>query len=396
MMEHTGQSQLQPEQIHPHQRATTHDVRVIESPQQMAQLASEWRSLFQRDGKLELSMSFEWLSTWLDVYLQPSDRLFVVAVFCHNQLAFLAPFYLRPHNLNSSHHFTLQLLGNGEAEQDEVLSEFQDFLLDRALLQPGEALTILTEQLRQLPSWRHLQFYFCRQDSLVSRFAHQLPLATLCSKPAGIHFQTPLADNWRDTRNQFPSQNRRKHAQKVLNRLNSQAVEYQPATSPQQLQQQLTTLSKLHTRRWQQRAKPGAFASDTFCRFHQQFSQLALANGWLAMAQLTNQHSGDAIAVIYCVIIGRRRYYYQSGFDPDYSQLSPVSMLHLAQIQSAITDGEQYYDWMCGQPSSYKRGYARQQIKVYHYQLFRRGIRSLLPMLVERLRAWRHTSREQA
>lgn len=388
MMEHNQLRQPNSAQIILDSSTTEYQTHVLSTTKQCTELEAEWRSLQLRDGRNELCMSFEWLSSWLAIYLQPDDQLLVVAIFREQRLVFLAPLYLRPRNLNSWRHRTLQFIGCGEAEADEVASEFQDFLLDKTRLSQQQAFAVLNQQVLQQPQWHFIQFNYCCKTSLAYQWLNQLPAAGRYQYPVGIRYQTPLHQSWHQTRSHFPSANSRKHAQKALNRLTKPSISVEKVENEAQRSNQLNNLIRLHQSRWQARNQAGVFQSDAFCRFHQDFSHKALERGWLAMYQLSDQENQQAIAVLYCLKLKKRRYYYQSGFDQRYAQLSPVTMLHMQQLQEGITAGEESYDWMCGKPDSYKKGFACACGELYHCILYRHNIRGTATFWLERLKLW--------
>ena len=389
MMEHNQQRQLQTKQITCEGIQPHHDVVVIRTLDALGTLAPDWQSLHRRDGRHELCMSYTWIATWLSVYLQPNDELYILAVYQQAQLAFLAPFYVQHTNLNTGRNHTLYLIGNGEAEQDEVVSEFQDCLLDNKLLTQADALSLLTHHLSAQTTWRYLEFRYCACDALIYRWSQQQRKAFLTVRLAGIRYISELSHDWHTTLRAFPSKNGQQRMQKALNRLAKHPLTVEKASTRAQLTEQFEQLTQLHQQRWQARGSAGAFASAAFCQFHHALTEHALEQGELALYQLYHTHDETPIAAIYCLTQANRRYYYQSGFDLQYASLSPVTLLHAIQIQDAIAAKQNHYDWMCGTTDSYKKSYATQQEPVYHGVLFRANAHNPLSIWIEKLKAWK-------
>jgi hypothetical protein len=88
---------------------------------------AQWQQLIL-DTKSNLFCSPEWIMTWIQTYWQPNWQLKTIMGFKDKKLIAIAPLYTQHHNkllLNSQ----LLLLGQGEPEECEVSSEFQDVII---------------------------------------------------------------------------------------------------------------------------------------------------------------------------------------------------------------------------------------------------------------------------
>jgi CelD/BcsL family acetyltransferase involved in cellulose biosynthesis len=70
------------------------------------------------------------------------------------------------------------------------------------------------------------------------------------------------------------------------------------------------------------------------------------ARGWLRLYRLRVQ--GAAIAAVYGIEVGRRFYYYQSGYDPAWSARSPGLVLVGRTVEDAYARGIVDYDFLRG------------------------------------------------
>ena len=101
--------------------------QLIEDIEQLKQYIEQWQELVLT-SQANLFCSPQWIMTWVDIYWQPSWKLKVILGFNNNKLIAIAPLYLQIKSglLSIS---TLLPLGQGEPEESEILSEFQDLVI---------------------------------------------------------------------------------------------------------------------------------------------------------------------------------------------------------------------------------------------------------------------------
>jgi CelD/BcsL family acetyltransferase involved in cellulose biosynthesis len=120
---------------------------------------------------------------------------------------------------------------------------------------------------------------------------------------------------------------------------------------PDDLADGLDILFEQHRKRWRSRGLPGAFAG-RMERFHRDWAALARQREWLRLRVL--EIDGKPIGAIYAMTFNGVCYYYQAGFDPAYSSLSPGSLLVAHTIREAIEEGVKQFDF-CRGDEPYKR-----------------------------------------
>lgn len=130
------------------------------------------------------------------------------------------------------------------------------------------------------------------------------------------------------------------------------------ARTPEELLGAFERFLNLHSQRWRKRGLPGAFALP---------GRQALHRRWLAEAAeheraffLTLWHGGDPKGVLYGMRTNGRTYFYQSGFDPGASALSPGTVLVSSAIRMAIEWGDREFDFLRGN-EPYKKRWMPQQ-----------------------------------
>lgn len=119
----------------------------------------------------------------------------------------------------------------------------------------------------------------------------------------------------------------------------------------------LASFFDLHGRRWRKRGLPGAFFGRT-TRFQRSFAPAAVAEGRLWLPRIWID--GNLAGALYALRAGGTVSFYQSGFEPGRSSLSPGTLLVAATIRRAIEEGCTEFDFLRGD-EPYKRRWGPQR-----------------------------------
>lgn len=123
------------------------------------------------------------------------------------------------------------------------------------------------------------------------------------------------------------------------------------------LQEGFDTFLAQHRARWRDRKLPGAFVGRSTA-FHREWIENGAKRGWVDLKLL--RLDGQVIGAIYAMSLGETVYYYQAGFDPGNSSVSPGSLLVADTIRTAIEEGRKHFDFMRGD-EPYKRRWKPQR-----------------------------------
>jgi CelD/BcsL family acetyltransferase involved in cellulose biosynthesis len=108
----------------------------------------------------------------------------------------------------------------------------------------------------------------------------------------------------------------------------------------------LSNLIKLHDERWRPRGGSMAFRTGAQCAFHEDITRVFLERGWLRLFSL--RLNGDVVAALYGFTYGRKFYFYQSGFNPEYGKYSVGLVTMALSIQTAIKEELAEFDMLYG------------------------------------------------
>ncbi|HET8541366.1 MAG TPA: GNAT family N-acetyltransferase [Anaeromyxobacter sp.] len=127
------------------------------------------------------------------------------------------------------------------------------------------------------------------------------------------------------------------------------------ATTPAEAPHAMDDLLRLHRLRWAEDGGSEGIPSPGVEAFHREVAPLLAARGWLRLYRLLVD--GKAIAAVYGIELGRRFYYYQSGYDPAWSARSPGLVLVGRTVEDAYARGVEDYDFLRG-TEAYKLDWA--------------------------------------
>ncbi len=317
-------------------------------------LESVWNGLLEASSSNSITLTWEWLSTWWDVFGEGRE-LYILLVRDGKELIGIAPLLKRTvRHYGVLPYRRLEFLGSGEDEADEICSDYLDFIL----LGGREA-----ESLRAIFEFLHKQDRDWDEFILtdISGESPNLPfLETLC-EASDTKFQTlrdqicvyvPLPGDW-ETFMSGLSRDFRRKIRKERRTLESLKGEVRLIESLKGFDEHFEILIRLHQARWTSRGRPGVFSSERFTRFHRLLAPKALQKGWLKLFVLFE--SGEPAAALYDFIYNNKMYYYQSGLILEGGRISsPGVLIRSFAVEKAIEMGLRECDFLKGEPGSYK------------------------------------------
>lgn len=307
----------------------------------------------------------QWLLPWLDIYLRPADRS-RVHWQCNGNGGVLFPLMIRRVIRRNIPLRELRFLGTGDAESDEIATEYPDITTDTVA---GEtAAFMFADYLKQDRGWDVFKAEAVLEGSVLAR---ALALCGSYRMANGLRYCLRIVPSFEDwlsslgpsSRSKFRRTLRRVDEMKLCLRLDV------PVDGG------LEALAYLHQQRWRTRGLPGVFASRQFCEFHRRM----LAERRLG-AHMAGLYRGDTpLAFWYGFDFSGVRYFYQGGFDPEVGDgFSPGEALHLLMIRDAMSRGLHRYDFMKGEADSWKARFGIQPEQLYDWVLPGRSIRGAM------------------
>ena len=338
--------------------------RCIQHVSDLRSIESEWLALHTVCRGTPFD-SPQWLLTWIDRFWQSQWRLSVLVGYNDDKLVVLAPLYI---NRSSSilSFKKLMPLGQGEPEDQEVLSEFQD-----VLVLPGYENTLaeLAEQIELIEfdvfEWR----YLTNKANALELIKSEPRLQKKC---IGHRFVNSSNLNEGDP---LSKSSKIKH-QRMANKLKNYLVEFQWLEPSEPL---WNTMKDFHQQRWNQKQKLGAFHHTNFNQFH---SEDRIRKMSLMCVMKIDQ---QIAAIHYFMKSKDTLFFYQSGWNDAFEQYAPGFCLHMWGIQNNPAD---YYDMMFSQEKAgYKRRFINMPVAdIFKLYMSKFSLRFIIIKLLNRLR----------
>lgn len=297
-------------------------------------VASSWSELWNADPRATPFQSPAWLIPWARQFVR--QDLFVLGVRNAERLVALVPAYI----YDSGKERRLLLLGAGT-------TDYLDALFDPEF--EAESLALIEEELKKTAGlWDSACFFQLRASS---------PLLKL----HGSHGNHPISPSeccFRISANleALPSKLKRNlgYYQRRAGRRGTLSLD---CATEQTASETLQDLLRLHQKCWTVRGHPGVLADERVRRHHRESIPLLQAAGLLRLLVLRVDH--HPIAAVYALADSPLRehrawYAYVTGFDPDFNEISPGTLLFAAIVEEAHGNGAEFLDFLRGE-ESYKK-----------------------------------------
>ncbi len=337
------------------------ETSVIRDVQALEMLSPEWESLLARaDRAPEIFQTYEWLSTWWEVFGGERGRQpLVVVVRQGATLVGLAPFVVRDLvGRGPARVRRLELMGTGEDLADEVCSYFGDVIAE-AGLEDAVCECVWRCLQSERGRWDEAVFGSIREDSLLAR--HLLPRAqgegrAAAASPLGRRFWIDLAGGSFEGFLDGLSKKRRSRLQSYRRKLEKEGVIEELVTDVDQVPDFLAEVGRLNCLRRGSRGQGSAWQSERFRRFHELLAPRLMAKGWLDLRLW--KRDGQCLAALYHFVYAGTLYGYQLGFDTAaFGSASPGLVTISAAVEWAFAQALQRFDFLVSGDGSYKEEY---------------------------------------
>jgi CelD/BcsL family acetyltransferase involved in cellulose biosynthesis len=304
----------------------------------VAALEREWRALFDAASAPSPFLSWEWLSTWQRIFGARRPTWMLEARDARGRLAGLLPLVARPGLMGVRR---WALLGNGLTGADglDVLARAADAGAARAALAralAGEAAAWDVVDLEDLP---------CGTPTAAALRAALAPQGVRVQVERG--FVCP-GFAVRGTFEEHLGRIRRRetYGRRVRWLEKQRGFRIEVTERPQDAPAAMEDFLRLHRLRWSAEGGSYGIPPGPAEDFHREVGPLLAARGWLRLYRLFV--GSDAVAAVYGLEVGRRFFYYQSGYDPAWSARSPGTVLVGRTVADAYARGLTDYDFLRG------------------------------------------------
>ena len=308
-------------------------------------IREEWNELLARTDQATPFLTWEWLYSWWK-HLGRRFDLDVLAVRSGGRLQAVAPFFTRGWEPMRLRLFRCSFLLGSPMPVGNVGSDYLDvFAAPEASAAVNEIADVLDAQRRVLELAQ-----VCATGSTVRRIAERLADSGWRLRRDDERDVCPWIDLEGHTWESYLATRGSEHRYAVQRKLRKIAKDFEVRFDQVQTEAERTLalgqLIDLHDRRWREKGESNAFHTPALRAFHEDFSRLALEQGWLRLYVL--RLNGAPAAAFYALRYGDTYSFFQSGFDPAYSRHSVGLVAMALSIQAAIREGAKRYDMLHG------------------------------------------------
>jgi len=326
-------------------------------------------------------LSEEFIMAWVEHYKTYIHDLAFIIYNKDNTVIGISPLYIK-----KSGHLELRFLCTGENEEDEISSEYLDFIINEE--HKDDILLMFVDYLiRNSNKWKNLVVNSYTPHSFINK--NLIPYLeknkySIFTENIGSRYYLDLPDSnedfYKSKKGSFYNGLKRKH-RKLLK---SEDIKYEIISDSTHLDKYFNALKDLHNQRWKRSNVRGVFESDVFFNFHKSISHKLLTKNYLFLFIMSDNE--DVISILYGYIFKNVLHFYQSGYTtPKYQNLSIGAVSHIMAIEYAISKNLSTYDFMLGSSDSYKNQYKCRKENIYQSEIYKPGIYGKLKLLIRKI-----------
>ncbi|MEX0739698.1 MAG: GNAT family N-acetyltransferase [Pseudohongiella sp.] len=341
---------------------STFESKWISDTEDFRALQHEWNELLRSSTCNTLFMTWEWLFTWWQ-HLAERRKLAILTIRQDGRLMAIAPMTIKPPDLRRMVPFSvMEIMGTGNVGSDYL-----------SLIVRNGAETSFMPAITAALFKRN----YAMEISATERSSRVMAMAMLglndlgCRTGQQAQCLCPYIDLREQTWESYMKKTHQSGKSRFDKKLRRLEKEYSLRFEQTQLEsergQNLATLIELHLQRWNGKGGSNAFDSQALRDFHQTFSAIALHNNWLRLFIMWLDDK--PAAAVYGFFYNHVFYYYQAGFDPQFSQYSVGYLAIGLTVQNALIEDAIEYDLLRGE-EEYKNAWATSARELLRLNIF--------------------------
>ncbi|MFH0926719.1 MAG: GNAT family N-acetyltransferase [bacterium] len=319
-------------------------IKEIQDKISFTALEHHWNDLLERSKINTPFLTWQWLSQWWEHYGTTNWKLNIFLIKKDNKAIGIAPFILNKSNLIKLYLFKKMIFLGSFG----VGSDFLDFIVDKG--KEDLAIDLLLNHLiLNNKNWDviHLTNVLGTSSSIehivkvCSRLGCDIKIKSATTCPF-----IELPNSW-DAFFSSLSRNTQSSIKRQINKLNKQFhITYEVIEREGDLSKAMGDLFNLNRFRMKEKGRIGAFLDKKFTEFHEAVIPILFKEGILRLCFL--KANEERIAALYNFIYNKTCFFYQGGFNPDWKNYSPGTVILSYSIKDAIEKGLKEYSLLQG------------------------------------------------
>ncbi len=345
------------------------------SESKFTSLEEEWNALLSRSASDTFFLRWEWIHTWW-THFHKKRTLWILTAREHDRLIGIAPFYIQSPNPWGARMLRIC--------SDDLGPDYLDVIIERG--REREVLSAFWTSLSRRPAlWDVIAFESVRTDAVLlsnasslGRYAQVLQHAHVCPY---IEIQGSF-DAFFKSHHSLKRFALHKKERVLFDDL---GVTFQRMQNMKDWEKGLEDLFELHRLRAGARHLDSNFMSPAVKRFHQELGRQLLPRGLVELHAL--YRGPRPVAAHYHFSYNHKMYFYQSGYDPDWSRWSVGMVLLRQTVKAAFENGVTEFDFLKGD-ESYKQLWASATREERFWRVFNRTTWGTLHHWAHRAHGW--------
>ncbi|MCF6190028.1 MAG: GNAT family N-acetyltransferase [Cocleimonas sp.] len=339
-------------------------LRLVNSVDEFKSLQKNWDNLYDKCDKNSVFSSWDWVFTWWEVFKDQFEReLFILCFYQGDMLVGIAPFQICKGRFPKSllQGKTLQFIGNGEAYEDSIVSESQDFIVLPEL--EAEMVSLVSEYLvKHSHKWNFADFEFLLKDALIlqcfdddgKEYNKNNSQVARQKIEYGVRFSIPKMESYEEYQSKMGGRWRKMLGKKGRKLARDGEVRTESAETLDSIKPALIQLAEMNCYRWKEKTGSCIFDSSRFVEFHQKVMARLIPKNRAIIKTL--YLDDNALASYYTFSDKGRIHYYQSGFYAKYAnKYSPLFLLVCNEIGESIKNNQMFDFMFADDKNSYKK-----------------------------------------
>lgn len=309
-------------------------------------IKNKWKSIFEKDINSSIFLSWEWVSNWWKIFSN-SKQLEILTVYNQStkNLIAILPLYKRLSKI-----LCLNLIWEWRwIGSDSIACSDHLGLLTQINIEQKEFNIIFDELLKNIGNYGALKLTDLQPtDPIIKTIISWAKNHSIKIKiePDTTCPCVELSNTWDDYLMRLSSNFRSQIRSSYRKILNSDDMTIRSVTDNQEIVLYIKELAKLNISRMEQKNQKSSFLQQTMQEFLVNLAtdMVKTDQAWLDIIL----HENRLVAASLHLVHRNTVYYYQGGFDPEYSKWRPSTVLFAHVIQRAIENGYMYFDFLRG------------------------------------------------
>ncbi len=356
------------------------EVRCFTNIESLVAISSQWEQLLCQSTNNSYSLSWSWISQWIETFLDKEDQLLCLAVYNEKKLVGIAPFWIE----NKRQFLFKQIRILRFLGSKEVCADHLDLIIHKRNSERicAEIWKHLFNQLKK--NWDVWEYTSVPVNSAILQSLRKFSDSDNQSLGFRINDYSAcpyldLPDKWETYLTSLSSNQRRalKISTKAIS--DSGIISLKFCNTVQELPQFMDTHIKLHRNSWLLRGKSGSFRTERFRKFHLKYAEEQLINRSLFLCNL--ELDNIPIGSFYGFVYKNTLLYYLIGVNRSAVPTANIGRVLLGYcIEEAIRRGYTGFDFLRGS-ESYKYDWTNMEQRELSVTFYNRSFGALVFIL---------------